>query len=506
MNKFIKISFSAIMFTVAVLTIASSCKKQFDAPPADVAAAKLTPNYTIAQLKAKHTVSGNIERIDSSSDIIIRAIVIADDKSGNYYKTLVIQDSTGGLALLVNGSSLYNTFPIGREVFIKCNGLYLGDYNNQIQMGGGIQTGSTSSLADIPSAILEKNVFKGTLNNVVVPKDVLPAQLTTTMQDKYQNTLIRLTNVEFDWHDTTKTFASAGITSPSAASFNLKYCASLSSPNSDPGIALRTSNYANFASTPLPTGNGTIVAIYSVYTRYKQLAIRDASDVQFSGSRCGSGGSGGGGGTGTLTTLSHIRSLYTGSDILLSTAYKVTGVVISDAANKNINKSTVIIQDGATGISIYFGSTVAYNIGDSVVIDITGDSLLKFRGSLQIKAVPSQLSPAVATNRTVTPNIVTINQLNTAMALPLSTGTHIENTLIKILNATASGSPATYGGNKTLTDVTGNLVLRTSTTASGPATFAASPLPTGAKTWTGYCNFFNTTPQFQIRNPALDVQ
>ena len=287
MNKFIKISFSAIMFTVAVLTIASSCKKQFDAPPADVAAAKLTPNYTIAQLKAKHTVSGNIERIDSSSDIIIRAIVIADDKSGNYYKTLVIQDSTGGLALLVNGSSLYNTFPIGREVFIKCNGLYLGDYNNQIQMGGGIQTGSTSSLADIPSAILEKNVFKGTLNNVVVPKDVLPAQLTTTMQDKYQNTLIRLTNVEFDWHDTTKTFASAGITSPSAASFNLKYCASLSSPNSDPGIVLRTSNYANFASTPLPTGNGTIVAIYSVYTRYKQLAIRDASDVQFNSTRCG---------------------------------------------------------------------------------------------------------------------------------------------------------------------------------------------------------------------------
>ncbi len=287
MNKIIKISFSAIMFTVAVLTVASSCKKQFDAPPADTPSANLTPNYTIAQLKAKHTVSGNIEKIDSSSDIIIRGIVIADDKSGNFYKTLVIQDSTGGLALNINGNSLYNSFPIGREVFIKCNGLFLGDYSNQIQMGGGIQTGSTSSLADIPASLLDKNIFKGTLNNVVVPKDVLPAQLTTTMQDKYQNTLIRLTNVEFDVADTAKTFASAGVTSPSAASFKLKYCASLTSPSSDPNIELRTSNYCNFAGAPLPNGNGTITAIYTVYTRFKQLAVRDENDVQFNSSRCG---------------------------------------------------------------------------------------------------------------------------------------------------------------------------------------------------------------------------
>lgn len=500
MNNFFKTSLSALMITVTIAAISTSCKKNFDAPPA-YAAANLTATTTIRELKAMHTNSNNTELI--ADDLIIRGIVIADDKSGNYYKSIVLQDATGGILIRLEGTSLYTSFPIGMEVFVKCNGLYLGDYNRLVQLGGAVDnTGTFPSILTIPAALFSKYLVKGSIGNVVTPRVVTPDMLSTNMQDTFQNTLIKLNNYEFDRLDTGKTYATA--TPPTSINFVLKNCSGASS-----SITLRNSGFANFAALNVPNGNGSIVSVYTVFGNTKQLTIRDTSDLQFYGTRCnGSGGGGGGNGNGTLTPLSSIRSLYTGSDILLPAAYKVTGIVISDAANKNINKSTVIIQDGNSGISIYFGSTatVAYNIGDSVVIDVTGDSLLKFRGSLQIKGNASQLSAAVAIGKTVATNVVTITQLNTAMALPLGTGNHIENTLVKIVNATASGSPATFGGNKTLTDATGNIVLRTSTTASGPATFAATALPGGQKNWTGYCSFFNTTAQFQIRNPALDIQ
>ncbi|MBL0357062.1 MAG: choice-of-anchor J domain-containing protein [Chitinophagaceae bacterium] len=287
MNNFFKTSLSAIMFVVAVAAVGTSCKKKFDAPPAEAPAVSMTANTTIAQLKARHTVSGAIDKIDSGSDIIIRGIVIGDDRSGNLYKTIVIQDTTGGMAVLINGTNLYTSYPIGREVFIKCNNLYLSDYSNQIQLGGGIQAGSAPALADISTSTINNVIFKGTFNNVVTPKDVTPAQLGTSMQDKYQNTLIRISNAQFRTADTASTYASAGIISPSAASYDLEYCANISSPAGLANIELRTSNYSNFAATALPNGNGTITAIYTLYRTFKQLTIRDASDVKFTGPRCG---------------------------------------------------------------------------------------------------------------------------------------------------------------------------------------------------------------------------
>jgi hypothetical protein len=287
MNNFIKTSLSAIMFTVAIAAVGTSCKKKFDAPPADAAPVNMTANTTIAQLKARHTVSGALDKIDSGSDIIIRGIVIADDRNGNFYKQIVIQDTTGGIQVNIGGTNLYTSYPVGREVFIKCNNLYLSDYNNAVQLGAGVVVGSAPSLSDIPTTTINSVVFKGSLNNVVTPKDVTLSQLGTTMQDRYQNTLVRLSNFQFNSADTASTIASAGVTSPSSASYNLQYCADISSQPASQTLELYTSNYANFAATPVPNGNGTITGVFVLYRTFKELIIRDASDINFTGNRCG---------------------------------------------------------------------------------------------------------------------------------------------------------------------------------------------------------------------------
>lgn len=293
-----KRSFTALMLLVVLAAINSSCKKKFDEPPVYVAPT-ITANCTIKDLKARLTASGAIVPINE--DLIIRGIVVGDDKSGNLYKTIVIQDETAGLAILLDATNLFTSYPVGREIFIKCNGLYLGDYNRLIQLGGGIDnSGTTPSVANIPSSLFGKYIVKGSFNNVVTPRVVTVSQLTTNLQDTLQNTLIQLNNFEFAVADTGKTYALPNQNPPGTVNFTIKDCSSNS-------ITLRNSGYSNFAGFNVPNGNGSIVALYTVFGTTKQLTIRDTMDLKFTGARCGSGGGGGGGG-GTNTGTGNIFS------------------------------------------------------------------------------------------------------------------------------------------------------------------------------------------------------
>ncbi|HQV00737.1 MAG TPA: DUF5689 domain-containing protein, partial [Bacteroidia bacterium] len=123
--------------------VTSCVKKEYDEPPTDGTNPNITVTHTIAQIKAMY--AGTPLRIDS--DYVISGVVIADDKSGNFYKSVVIQDSTAGIAIRLDQSDFYTDFPAGRLLFIKCKGLYIGDYGGLIQMGGYVDnSGSTPSV------------------------------------------------------------------------------------------------------------------------------------------------------------------------------------------------------------------------------------------------------------------------------------------------------------------------------------------------------------------------
>jgi hypothetical protein len=498
MNKFFRSSVAVVLFTAALAVFSSSCKKQFDQPPTEAPVTNVKANTTIAQLKARYTTRNTFVQILADTDIIIKGIVIGDDRSGNLYKTMVIQDASGGLQVLVDLNSYYNTYPIGREVFIKCNSLYLSDYGGVIQLGGGIETGTRPSLSDIPAARINTVIFKGTLNNVVVPKVVNVGQLGTDMQNKYISTLIKLEGFRFATADFGKTFASAGITSPSAASFDIYRCDDLT--NSE--IEIRTSNYSNFANVRIPDGIGPITAIYSIFagsfSTTKQLTVRTPEEVAFTGTSCVIPPP-----TATLKEIGAIRALYAvGATTTVPDDTKITGIVISDRVGNNLNSQNIILQQatGKPGIVVRFGAAHNFNLGDSLTIVISGLGVSTFSNQLQVSTVPLSNATVVATGKSITPRTITISALNSEMAQPLSSPTHVECTLLKIVNATASGG-STFSGNRTLTDASGNITLRTGSTA----TFAATALPTGPKTWTVYPQFFNTTAQVFIRN-LTDIQ
>lgn len=270
MNKLFKLTTVVLMVATAISF--SACKKNFDNPPG-AADPAIVANTTIQTLKAMHTSAGAYDVI--TSDIIISGVVVADDKSGNFYKQLYIQDATGGLQILLDANSLYGSYPVGRKIFIKCKGLCISDYNKTMELGIKATVSGLPSIEGIPSNLISNYVIGGSLNNPVIATPVTLAQLggtsNTNMQDPYIGMLVQLDNFAFNNINATYSDTSAY---KATQNLDLKNC-------SGDAIIIRTSAYANFAGQQVAQGRGKLTAIYTVFGNTKQFIIRDQSDVDF---------------------------------------------------------------------------------------------------------------------------------------------------------------------------------------------------------------------------------
>ncbi|HRN46650.1 MAG TPA: DUF5689 domain-containing protein, partial [Niabella sp.] len=124
-NRFSFSVFTAGIIVLMISFVVSSCNKKFDEPPLGTDP-NITANLTIKDLKAMYSSIGNFQKVND--DKVISGIVIADDRSGNFYKQIIIQDETGGIPILLDGNNVYTSYPVGRKVFVKVKGLMLGDY------------------------------------------------------------------------------------------------------------------------------------------------------------------------------------------------------------------------------------------------------------------------------------------------------------------------------------------------------------------------------------------
>ena len=484
------------LFILPVLLLISGCLKQsFDAPPdtsnIDPGPPAGTTLISIAQLKNlngayNYTTGGDTTIINS--DVCIAAVVTADDRSGNFYKAINVEDSSGGIQLAIDAYNLFNNYPAGRKIYVQCKGLTLG-YNAGTPVLG-MSVDETLTVQGIPGTQADAHIIKADVGHAIGPLAVTLAQLASSKPDRtLLNRLVVIQDAEFVDSTGAKPYAQP----TGATNRDFKDC-------SGKKITLRTSNYAGFAAQILPVGKGAITGVFSIYTSpyngsiSPQLAIRDTSDVRFYEARCG-GGNGGGGTTSNAAyiSLDSLRNLYSSSNIKLG-AYSIHGTVISDAASGNVTSGLIALQDGLRGISV-FGLSGTFNLGDSLVIDVSGDSLLKYRGALEVKIVGGSAVSKAASNVPVILRTPTIADINASYA-------DYEWTLVKIANASSPSAGTTYSGNKTLNDGTGNITLYTAASAA----FAAQAVPSGAHNWAGIVSQYNSTKQLQLRNPASDVQ
>lgn len=133
----------------------------------------MTPNTTIAELKKLYK-SGPYT---IQSDILIGGQVVSEDRSGNVYRSLYIQDATGGLEVKIGKSGLYNDYKLGQWVYIKCSGLTLGKYNDMLQLGREDPTGRyETSYIDV-QYFIDTHIFRGEIGDPVPARELTASQL-----------------------------------------------------------------------------------------------------------------------------------------------------------------------------------------------------------------------------------------------------------------------------------------------------------------------------------------
>ncbi len=248
-----------------------ACERNYDAPPSEIAQA-LSPDLSIKDLRAKH-VMGKFEQLTNANTIV--GVIVANDQSDNFYKSIILQDTTGGITIRMDGIKLNANYPIGRKIAIHLKGLWLGDYGKMIQLGSGVDLSDPAypSLFPIPQTLFDQYIIKGEAS--YEPKPIVLN--VTQLGNQYQSRLIQLNQVTFALSDTAKPFADTK--NKESLNRTLIDC----NGNS---ILLRTSGYASFGGSNTPVLLGSIKGIYSVFGSTKQLVIRDLEDVQMNQPRC----------------------------------------------------------------------------------------------------------------------------------------------------------------------------------------------------------------------------
>ena len=259
---------SKLLAAIAILSaIVCSCNKQWDEPEFT------TPIYTgpaanktIQDIINVYASNGKLDSICHATDtFVVKAVVVSSDEGGNFYKTMVVQDETGALQIQINKSGLYADYPVGQTVYIKCNGLVVGNYHGIYQIGW-IYEGSVGR---IDGHFLDRYLFKDGLPGNVEPLEISsPAGLNTGNVCR----LVRIKSCEFAADAIGKPWSEdAMTTSRTVSKIN-------GSDVSD--FVVRTSNYAKFRKQLVPGGKGDLVGILTVYNSTYQFMLRDINDVQ----------------------------------------------------------------------------------------------------------------------------------------------------------------------------------------------------------------------------------
>ena len=232
---------------------------------------------TVAELQTKFatTISNSSYKL-IEDDLWLRCVVTGNDRGGNIYKQLSVQDETGGIIIGINGTDQGAMMPIGQKLLIKLKDLYIGGYGEQAQLGslynGGLGrmdlTDWTQHVRLIMDGTDEATAF-GTMK-----VDTVDFDANKSMAEQ-SGKVVRLTGVTITGEGTQTIAPDDGSVTAVANCINR----TISGGNAGSKCVLRSSTYADFKGVALPTGT---VELYGIATWYRgtwQILARTESDL-----------------------------------------------------------------------------------------------------------------------------------------------------------------------------------------------------------------------------------
>jgi len=495
----------AILALAGLVLVNGSCvKEEFDTPPVYSKVATWKKSITIAQLKTLYNAKPAIikdvapadywtkvydESVrDSLSGIFIDAYVLSSDSAGNFYETVSIADETGGIDLKINSSDLYATYGLkpGKRVLVKVNDLAIDNYNGMYQIGLGYTDGGVLKVTGIDPSAVSKTVQ--------VPGDKISIQpetitIPTLSTDKVQK-LIKLEGVQF-WNPAA-TYSTPGVNTNRI----------LVDQNGNQ-IILRTSGYAKFTKSLVPSGSGSITGVLSIFGSTYQLLIRDTLDVKFDQPRFGS--------ETPLknTTIEQLKLFYDGSQL-----YKIPydliieGIVTANDESGNLYKQ-LFIEDETGAIEFKIdvaGLYTDFPVGTKIRVNCKDLYMGTYGGVIQLGGNYSGSIgrlPAsdfykkvfvISTGNPVSETEISISQLNNNLIGKVITLSGVQFADYEMGKTYAESAATT---NRIVEEVTTGrtIIVRTSNYAN----FAGVELPRGRGKITAILTKFNSDYQLTIR-------
>lgn len=241
---------------------------------------------SIGELKLKY--ANNHKRpVVIDTDIYLKGYVSSSDREGNFFKELFVQDAaenpTAGIKLIINQVKSHNQFNVGREVYIKLNGLYVGEErvgNGVITIGG---LTATDQYGTVVKRLTEKqrtqHLFRSQNTSQLIPLTLDFSEVSTEHIGLY----VQFNAVEFvdnleghRYFDPAQDFDTSRRMQSCSGTIGYTY------------FELETSSFAKFKDLMLPMGNGSINGVITKTFDGSGLvlALNGIEDVALTETRC----------------------------------------------------------------------------------------------------------------------------------------------------------------------------------------------------------------------------
>lgn len=202
-----------------------------------------------------------------NENIRIEGRVVSDDRNGNFYKTLYLEDATGGIALRLDMTDIFKTYRYGYNVAVNCNSLTLGSYGGAIQLGAASADGKYQ-VDPIPAV----NILSHLVPEPDSWEEPLPAvRWIGELSVRYINCYVRFDVVQFIDEEVGHAWCDDG------EDTNRHII-----DRDGNALIVRTGGHAGFAGRQLPSGSGFITGVLGYFNGNYQLVLSTDADALMS--------------------------------------------------------------------------------------------------------------------------------------------------------------------------------------------------------------------------------
>lgn len=199
-----------VLIALAGLTASlAGCERGFDKPGPDklwsdpeIAELGYTivPISTVKQLyydKFGQSVIG--QALEVEDYIAVKGTVVSDDAQGNVYRSIYIQDNSGGIEVKVGTTGNYAVYASGETVYVLCRHLTLGNYRYNLSLGYSAPTSEYANSYLDSKTLIDRHVKVGSRGRGLTSADTTVVYSPDQLNDNLLGCLVRIEGAISRW-------------------------------------------------------------------------------------------------------------------------------------------------------------------------------------------------------------------------------------------------------------------------------------------------------------------